>query len=118
MTNTTNNRVDEPVYWVLFGAGGMWSAIFAPAAILIVCFLIPLGVIDGADLFTGLSSFAGSFLGRVFILLMIVLPLWCGMHRIHHCLHDMKVHWPGLKGLCYGLAAALSLVALFLVCTF
>ncbi|GFH62809.1 MAG: fumarate reductase subunit D [Candidatus Desulfovibrio kirbyi] len=118
MISSANKRVDEPVYWALFGAGGMWSAIFAPAAILIVCFLIPLGVIDNTAAYAGMKSFCAGFLGRVFTLCMIALPIWCGMHRIHHCLHDMKVHCLGLKGLCYGLAAILSVVAVFLVCSF
>jgi fumarate reductase subunit D len=118
MENLSNKRSVEPVFWGLFGAGGMWSAIFAPAAILIVCFLIPLGVIDGATAYAKLQAFCQNCLGRIFVLLLIILPLWCGMHRIQHCLHDMKVHCLALKCLCYGLAATLSLIVLFQVCTF
>ena len=84
--NQLPKRSDEPIFWGLFGAGGI-------------------------------MAFSQGFIGRIFLLLMIILPVWCALHRIHHTLHDFKVHVPASNWVFYGAAAIISVIAIIGVFT-
>ncbi len=110
-------RSDEPIWWGLFGAGGSWFAMITPVTILVLGICVPMGIIDTEALsYARVHDFATNWIGKLFIIGTLSLPMWHAMHRIHHGMHDLKLH-TGLLGkvCCYAFAALISLVAIVLV---
>lgn len=104
-------RSHEPIFWGLFGAGGMLTAFVTPVMILITGILIPLGILDKSHFsYDKVSDFATTWYGAIIVLVLVCLPLWHTLHRIFHALHDIGIK----RGrdiqqvLCYGFAFAVS----------
>lgn len=106
---------DEPLWWLLFSAGGVCFAVFAPAAILFIAILMPVGVLPDASLnFQQADALLFSWGGFLFIGAVICLPLFHAAHRLRHGLYDLKLGWDRVnKVICYGAAFAFSALALF-----
>lgn len=103
----------EPVWWGLFSAGGVCFAVFIPAIALVFGVLAPLGLIEINYL--QLQAWYSSLWGLIATGVMICLPAFHTAHRIRHGLHDLKVgggFWSIL--ICYGLAAIVSVFALWI----
>ncbi len=117
MINQNPKRSDEPVWWGLFGAGGTWFAMITPVTILVLGILVPMGILNPEAInYERASSFVTSFIGVLFTLATISLPLFHAMHRIHHGMHDLKIH-TGQKGkiACYGFAIGMTLLTFILI---
>ncbi len=101
-------RSEEPLYWLLFGAGGVVAAILLPSLILVTGILSPLGVLDTLS-YEKIHAFASSWFGGLIILAAIALPIYHAMHRIFHGLHDLGIHpTKFLHVLLYGFAFLVS----------
>lgn len=102
-------RSNEPIFWSIFGAGGVVTALLLPGLVLVTGMLVPLGWLPAKSMtYERLSGFAGDPIGALVVLAVIFLSLWHAGHRIFHSLHDFGVHtrmatW---KKVCYGAAAA------------
>ena len=106
-------RSHEPIFWSLFGAGGVLSALVAPILILITGIIAPIGLWmphEALD-YPRVLGFAQHSFGKLLILAVISLFLFHAVHRIYHGLHDIGVHaGPGAMVAAYG-GALLGTVA-------
>ena len=111
-------RSNAPIFWSLFGAGGMLSALFGPVLVFITGIAVPLGLLlpAGTMSYPKMLAFAQNFIGKGFIFAVIALFLWFAAHRIYHSLHEIGIH-PGLlaKLLCYGSAFVSTVIAAYIL---
>lgn len=109
-------RSNAPIFWALFGAGGMLSALAGPVLVFVTGIAIPLGFLLPADMmsYPRMLAFAQHPIGKLIILALIVLFLWHAAHRIYKSLHDVGIHpSPGSRLACYGSAMVGSVFALY-----
>jgi fumarate reductase subunit D len=107
-------RSNAPVFWLMFGAGGMLSALLGTALVFITGLAVPLGWPLRGDLlsYSHVLPLAQNWLGKGFLFVVIALFAWHATHRIYHSLHDLGVHTGALaKAICYGGALVVTLVA-------
>jgi fumarate reductase subunit D len=107
-------RSHSPVFWLLFGAGGMLAALLGPALVYVT------GIESGAGLllsprvmdYATVHAFAHHWLGKAFLFFVVSLFAWHAVHRILCSLHDVGIHKTfAVKLGCYGVAAAITGVA-------
>jgi fumarate reductase subunit D len=82
---------NEPVFWALFGAGGMLAALVGPVLVFLTGLAVPLGFMlprHAMDYATVLG-FARNPFGKIALLAVISLFLFHGCHRMLHSLHDL-----------------------------
>ena len=107
-------RSNAPIFWGLFGAGGMLSALFVPMMVFITGIAIPLGFLlpTGTMSYPKMLAFAQNFIGKGFIFAIISLSLWFAAHRVYHSLHEFGIHaGTGAKLFFYGIAFAGTVVS-------
>ena len=107
-------RSNAPIFWALFGAGGMLSALIGAVLVFITGIAAPLGILLPRDMlnYSQVLAFAQHWAGKGFLFVIISLFLWHSVHRIFHTLHDIGVHAGlGAKLICYGVAMAGTLAA-------
>jgi len=111
-------RSHEPIFWSLFGAGGVLSALVAPILIFITGIIAPIGLwMPGEALaYSRVLGFAQHGVGKLIILAVISLFLFHAVHRIYHGLHDLGVHaGTGAMVAAYGSAALGTAIAAWLL---
>ena len=101
-----SRRSIQPVFWLLFGAGGMLSALIGWMLVFITGIAIPLGLFLSPDLFSyphALALARNAFV-KAFLFAVISLFLCHGALRIWHTLHDLGIHAKTATGIaCIGI---------------
>jgi succinate dehydrogenase subunit D len=105
-------RSMAPIFWLLFGAGGMLAALFGPALVIMTGIAIPTGVglsPTGMD-YSHAMAFSRHPAGKLVLLTMIALFAWHGAERIYLTLKDMHLGSKlTLAWFCYSAAGAVTL---------
>ena len=106
-------KSNEPFLWSLFGAGGMVAALFMPITILITGVLVMCNAVAPEEL----RGLCGKPLVRLYLFVLISLPLFHWAHRFRFTLVDLGLK--AAKGpiaiLCYGSALAGTVIAALLL---
>ncbi|HET7363550.1 MAG TPA: fumarate reductase subunit FrdD [Burkholderiales bacterium] len=110
-------RSNKPIFWSLFGAGGMLSALIGPVLIFITGIAVPMGLMSRETMsYERMLALVHNPIGKLAIVAVIGLFLFHGLHRMYHCVHDFGVHvGPGLKAIFHGFAFLGTLAAVYLV---
>jgi fumarate reductase subunit D len=106
-------RSNEPVFWALFGAGGMLSALVGPVLVFVTGIALPLGWLlpPAAWSHARLLAVAQHPAAKGAVLVLISLFLFHGCHRLRHSLHDLGVHTGRAAALAFYGFAILATVA-------
>ncbi len=104
-------KSNEAVWWSLFSAGGVVSAFFFPITMVLTGIAVPAGWVSAE----GLHELVGHPLARLYLFVLISLPLFHWAHRFRYVVADL-----GLKGrggilaiACYGTAVVGTVMAVF-----
>lgn len=107
------NTID-PLWWLLFGAGGTVAALFLPVHILLFGWSIPVGGVP-ADAISAyrLQNLLANPIVKLYLLVLISLPLFHWAHRFRYLLFDLGVRTARtpIAVLCYGAAIVGTIVA-------
>ncbi|MCY3784165.1 MAG: fumarate reductase subunit D [Chloroflexi bacterium] len=117
-------RSHEPIWWSLFGMGGIIAAVFVP----VIIFVTGIGGAAGWDAVTGALAHGEDGIGallrhapvRAVLGLILALAAVHAAHRIRHTLIDLHVHAPPavLIVASYGAAAVVSVLIAIVLALF
>lgn len=110
------SKSNEPAAWSLFSAGGVVAALFLPITMVLTGIAVPAGWLSADGLYELLSL----PLARLYVFMLIFLPLFHAAHRFRYVAADLGLSrfvLP-LAVLCYGGAIAGTVIALIVLIRF
>ncbi len=105
----------EPFWWGLFSVGGVVAAFLVPVHLFVHALAVPLGWISLSH--ARMLALVGQPLIKLYLFVLIALPLYHWAHRFRFILEDIGLH--GLRKpiavLCYGAAVAGTVTTLWVL---
>lgn len=109
---TTGERSTAPLWWLLFSAGGVASALLMPVAVVVTGIAVPAGWVS-AD---SLLALVRNPVARLVLFGLVSLSLFHWAHRFRYALVDLGVGRVGRQAwLFYGTAVVGTVIAAALV---
>ena len=104
-------KSNEPVFWSLFSAGGVVAAFLVPITLVLTGIAVPASWIKEDDLL----ALVRHPLTRLYLFMLISLPLFHWAHRFRYAVKDLGLKSLGalLPVVCYGVAILGTLMAGF-----
>lgn len=110
----STKRSGEPLWWLLFAAGGTVAAFLLPMQIFLTGVAAPLGWMPDAFQHERMVALLRHPVNRLYLFIVISLPLFHWAHRFRYGLIEgLQLHRAGrlLAVACYGTALVLTVVA-------
>lgn len=106
-------RSTEPLWWLLFAAGGTVAAFVLPVQVLLTGLAAPLGWAPDAFQYEHVAALVRHPLSRLYLFVVISLPLFHWAHRFRYGLIEgLQLRRAGrlVAFACYGTAVVLTLI--------
>lgn len=105
-------RSNKPMVWSLFAAGGTIAAFVMPVLMLLTI-MAGYGQLPDSLGYEGMKSFASGWIGKLFLLVVIIPCLWHAAHRARTALHGLGLRADKVVAVVgYGVASLGSLLAI------
>jgi fumarate reductase subunit D len=112
-----HKRSNEPFVWLLFSAGGVVAALLVPIHLFLFGLAFPLRWLNAPGYDAVLALVRGQ-IGRLYLLVLCILPLFHWAHRFRYTLYDglqIKHLNELVMTFCYGGAIVGSAIAAYLI---
>lgn len=114
-------KSNDAIWWSLFAAGGVISAIFIPVLILITGIVIPFTVRgEEAFLYERIYGAVSNPITRILIFCLIIFPFFHFAHRFRSILIDVGLSKfrPAISVICYGGAIVGTVITVIVLWSF
>jgi fumarate reductase subunit D len=112
------HRSTEPLWWLLFAAGGSVAAFLLPVQMLLTAVAAPLGWAPEAFAYERVAALVRHPASRLYLWVLISLPLFHWAHRFRYgVIEGLQLRHAArpLAAACYGTAAVLTAIAALVV---